>query len=99
MAAELAAPGTTARVAGGRCPFMWAQSLYVVTRWALIGHTGSRDCCNQLSLVTRGHVTTVTRSHWSTVLARLLLEDLLAPGELDPLNRSRYLHIYSPRII
>ena len=43
MAAELAAPGTTARVAGGRCPFMWAQSLYVVTRWALIGHTGSRD--------------------------------------------------------
>ena len=51
MAAELAAPGTTARVAGGRCPFMWAQSLYVVTRWALIGHTGSRDCCNQLPLV------------------------------------------------
>ena len=51
MAAELAAPGTTARVAGGRCPFMWAQSLYVVTRWALIGHTGSRDYCNTLSLV------------------------------------------------
>ena len=84
MAAELAAPGTTARVAGGRCPFMWAQSLYVVTRWALIGHTGSRDCCNQLSLVYRA--------------PRLLLEDLLAPGELDPLNRSLYLHIYSPRI-
>ena len=90
MAAELAAPGTTARVAGGRCPFMWAQSLYVVTRWALIGHTGSRDCC--------------ASSHWSTVLPRLLLEDLLAPGELDPLNRSRYLYIYiyiyiySPRI-
>ena len=74
MAAELAAPGTTARVAGGRCPFMWAQSLYVVTRWALIGHTGSRDYCNQLSLVNRA--------------PRLLLEDLLAPGELDPLNRS-----------
>ena len=84
MAAELAAPGTTARVAGGRCPFMWAQSLYVVTRWALIGHTGSRDCCNQLSLVTRGHVTTVTSSHWSIVLPQAAPGGPPGPGGTGP---------------
>ena len=49
MTQELSAPGTTDRSAGGRCPFMWAQSLYVISK--------------------------------------LLLDDYLAPGELDPLNR------------
>lgn len=34
---------------GGRCPFMWAQSLYLI--------------------------------------AKLLYEEFLAPGELDPMNR------------
>merc|ERR1719319_909604 len=46
---EYANPGTAEREVGGRCPFMWAQSLYI---------TG-----------------------------KLLQEDLLAPGELDPMNR------------
>jgi len=46
---EYASPGTAEREAAGRCPFMWAQSLYI---------TG-----------------------------KLLQEDLLAPGELDPMNR------------
>merc|ERR1719232_154917 len=49
MVTELANPGTTDRSPGGRCPFMWAQSLYVISK--------------------------------------LLLDDYLAPGELDPLNR------------
>ena len=49
MVTELANPGTTDRSPGGRCPFMWAQSLFVISK--------------------------------------LLLEDFLAPGELDPLNR------------
>jgi len=46
---EYSSPGRSERVPGGRCPFMWAQSLYVV--------------------------------------GKLLQEGLLAPGELDPLNR------------
>jgi len=46
---EYLSPGKSQRVAGGRCPFMWAQSLYIV--------------------------------------GKLLQEGLLAPGELDPLNR------------
>merc|ERR1719370_2590513 len=29
---EDASPGTTERIPGGRCPFMWAQSLHVVTK-------------------------------------------------------------------
>ena len=49
MVTELANPGTTDRSPGGRCPFMWAQSLFVISK--------------------------------------LLLENFLAPGELDPLNR------------
>jgi len=32
MSAEYASPGTTERIPGGRCPFMWAQSMYVVTK-------------------------------------------------------------------
>ena len=42
-------PGSQHRVALGRMPFMWAQSLYII--------------------------------------AQLLKENLIAPGELDPLNR------------
>ena len=49
MSEELVSPGSTDREPGGRCPFMWAQSLYVITK--------------------------------------LLMEDFLSPGELDPLNR------------
>jgi len=46
---EYSSPGKSQRVAAGRCPFMWGQSLYIV--------------------------------------GKLLQEGLLAPGELDPLNR------------
>jgi len=34
---ELAAPGSSERSPGGRCPFMWAQSLYVISRLLLEG--------------------------------------------------------------
>ena len=46
---EISSAGAVTRDIGGRCPFMWAQSLYI---------TGN-----------------------------LLQEDLIAPGELDPMNR------------
>jgi len=49
VAEEYKNPGSQNRVALGRVPFMWAQSLYIV--------------------------------------AQLLKENLIAPGELDPLNR------------
>lgn len=49
VAEEYRNPGSQDRVAVGRIPFMWAQSLYIV--------------------------------------AQLLKENLIAPGELDPLNR------------
>eukprot|EP00092_Neocalanus_flemingeri_P040364 GFUD01043962.1.p1 GENE.GFUD01043962.1~~GFUD01043962.1.p1 ORF type:complete len:1237 (+),score=200.38 GFUD01043962.1:169-3879(+) len=32
MSQEYASPGTTDRTAGGRCPFMWAQSLHVIAK-------------------------------------------------------------------
>lgn len=60
MVTELANPGTTDRSPGGRCPFMWAQSLFVISK--------------------------------------LLLEDFLAPGELDPLNR-RLSSIRKPDVV
>lgn len=47
--AEYQEPGTQERIPLGLCPFLWAQSLYIV--------------------------------------AKLLYEGFLAPGELDPLNR------------
>ncbi|XP_023325881.1 probable phosphorylase b kinase regulatory subunit alpha [Eurytemora carolleeae] len=46
---EYANPGKADREVGGRCPFMWAQSLYII--------------------------------------AKLLHEEFIAPGELDPMNR------------
>ena len=32
ISTEYASPGTTQRIPGGRCPFMWAQSMYVVAK-------------------------------------------------------------------
>lgn len=46
---EYANPGQAERVAEGRCPFMWAQGLYII--------------------------------------GKLLYEECIAPGELDPMNR------------
>eukprot|EP00092_Neocalanus_flemingeri_P036527 GFUD01039770.1.p1 GENE.GFUD01039770.1~~GFUD01039770.1.p1 ORF type:complete len:1190 (+),score=295.95 GFUD01039770.1:88-3657(+) len=57
---EYSSPGKSQRVAGGRCPFMWAQSLYIV--------------------------------------GKLLQDGLLAPGELDPLNR-RLSSVKKPNVV
>ena len=46
---EYGNPGQAERVAGGRCPLMWAQGLYII--------------------------------------GKLLHEEFIAPGELDPMNR------------
>jgi phosphorylase kinase alpha/beta subunit len=51
---EYGKPGHAERVPGGRCPLMWAQSLYII--------------------------------------GKLLHEEFIAPGELDPMNRSGLLH-------
>ena len=38
MSEESLMPGTTERVPGGRCPFMWAQSLHVISKLLLEEH-------------------------------------------------------------
>ena len=38
MSEESLVPGTTERVPGGRCPFMWAQSLHVISKLLLEEH-------------------------------------------------------------
>lgn len=65
-------PGSQDRVAVGRVPFMWAQSLYIVAQ-----------LLKEVILYFFWFFAEMLKSNWE----KMLPQNFIAPGELDPLNR------------
>lgn len=72
VSAEYAEPGSQRRIALGRCPFMWAQSLYILGK-----------LLQEVSKVYPRKMSTLLFFVYNSVLS----QGFLAVGELDPLNR------------